>query len=288
MSAQITHPPSANLAFPDPATSAFALPNVPLTPGFFSLPSLANTVDWPLSDTLPTPPPIPSWAIKPDPDGLNPPSQQQKSLCIDPSLQPSSKPSPSTTASTKPPRSASSSTPTSSSASSQTPPSQSKSQISKDRLKRENFLARNRMAASKCRQKKKKHNKALENEYERVAREKKLLQTEADYLRAQVLQLKDELLRHSQCEDASIKGHLNKMVTQVAMTRKSDTFIDINSLLTTSEEEGSVDADSPLLQEVMEPERRDLYRMGEGEVDAAGPGVGVRTGDNFDDFVDFG
>lgn len=259
MSAEIIHP----------STDSFA-PNVALTPGFFSLPSLANET-WSLNDALPTPPPIPSWAVKPDPDHHQQPQQPsqqqiqpQKQLCIDPALQPS----PIKTPPSKPPKGVS-------------PPPHDP--------KRENFLARNRKAASKCRQKKKRHNKELESQYERVSRQKKQLQSEAEYLRAQVLQLKDELLRHSQCDDARIKGHLARMVSQV--TRKSETFIDVKSLLASPvsgrsqsgssvSASASAEADSPLLQEVMEMERRgEEWRR---------DGPALRRDDSFGDLIDYG
>ncbi|KAI9036244.1 bZIP transcription factor [Aspergillus affinis] len=288
MSAEIIHPPSTeSFPFPDtaPSSSLASLPTIALTPGFFSLPSLANE-SWPPSNGLPTPPPLPSWAVKPDPD--------DRQLCIDPVLQPDYHLKQQSQR-TQRPRKASTTSSASSDISSTTHPLNSK---------REQFLARNRLAASKCRQKKRKHNKELESQYEAVARRKKQLQTEADYLRSQMLQLKDELLRHSQCNDSSIKGHLAQMVNQV--TRKSPTFIDINSLLTTesspSQREASgnsstttpppgapagITADSPLLQEVLERERRQSERWGLPS-SYAGSGPGQRAEDTFDDLINFG
>ncbi|KAH8430978.1 bZIP transcription factor [Aspergillus melleus] len=294
MSAQIIHPPTESFPFPDTATSSsFAsLPTVALTPGFFSLPSLANE-PWPPSNCPPTPPALPSWAVKPDPD--------QQQLCIDPALQPDHHYH-QQKQSQRSQRSRKSSTPSSSSDIPTT-----------NNTKREQFLARNRLAASKCRQKKRKHNKELESQYEAVAQRKKQLQTEADHLRSQVLQLKDELLRHSQCNDDSIKGHLAKMVNQV--TRKSSTFIDVNSLLTTDAEGSSevrggssgdgssadtphttpptvvggagITADSPLLQEVLERERRQSGRWA-FPISYTGSGPGHRTEVDFDDLINFG
>ncbi|KAE8349695.1 hypothetical protein BDV28DRAFT_140683 [Aspergillus coremiiformis] len=81
-----------------------------------------------------------------------------------------------------------------------------------EREKREKFLERNRLAASKCRQKKKEHTKLLETRYREVATKKGELETEIEQLRSEVLGLKNEMLRHAQCGDEAIKLHLAQMV----------------------------------------------------------------------------
>ncbi|OJJ65590.1 hypothetical protein ASPBRDRAFT_49654 [Aspergillus brasiliensis CBS 101740] len=84
----------------------------------------------------------------------------------------------------------------------------------RERHKRERALERNRVAADKCRKKKKEHAKYLESRCETVLRENTYLQTEVNSLRSEVLILKNELLRHSRCRDEGIKRHLMRMVKQ--------------------------------------------------------------------------
>ncbi|OGM39898.1 bZIP transcription factor (Atf21) [Aspergillus bombycis] len=84
-----------------------------------------------------------------------------------------------------------------------------------DRVKREKFLERNRLAASKCRQKKKEHTKLLETRYREVSSRKGELETEIEHLRSEVLNLKNEMLRHAQCGDEAIKLHLAQMVRMI-------------------------------------------------------------------------
>ncbi|PYI08298.1 hypothetical protein BO78DRAFT_395702 [Aspergillus sclerotiicarbonarius CBS 121057] len=86
----------------------------------------------------------------------------------------------------------------------------------RERRKRERFLERNRVAANKCRKKKKEHAKQLESRCEKVSRENTLLESEVDHLRGEILNLKNELLRHSQCGDDGIKHHLAQMVKQLS------------------------------------------------------------------------
>ncbi|RAL04535.1 bZIP transcription factor [Aspergillus ibericus CBS 121593] len=86
----------------------------------------------------------------------------------------------------------------------------------RERRKRERFLERNRVAANKCRKKKKEHAKNLETRCEQVSRQNTLLESEVDHLRGEILNLKNELLRHSQCGDDGIKRHLAQMVKQIS------------------------------------------------------------------------
>lgn len=81
-----------------------------------------------------------------------------------------------------------------------------------EREKREKFLERNRLAASKCRQKKKEHTKLLETRFREVSNKKGELESEIEHLRSEVLNLKNEMLRHAQCGDEAIKIHLAQMV----------------------------------------------------------------------------
>lgn len=85
-----------------------------------------------------------------------------------------------------------------------------------DQVKREKFLERNRLAASKCRQKKKEHTLMLETQYKEQAEKKARLNNEISQLRGEILGLKNEVLRHAQCGDEPIKLHLAQMVKQIA------------------------------------------------------------------------
>ncbi|PWY92988.1 hypothetical protein BO94DRAFT_357902 [Aspergillus sclerotioniger CBS 115572] len=100
--------------------------------------------------------------------------------------------------------------------SSQRPASPGFQHDDRERRKRERFLERNRVAANKCRKKKKEHAKQLESRCETVSRQNTLLESEVDHLKGEILSLKNELLRHSQCGDDGIKRHLARMVKQIS------------------------------------------------------------------------
>ncbi|KAJ5121423.1 uncharacterized protein N7515_009384 [Penicillium bovifimosum] len=84
-----------------------------------------------------------------------------------------------------------------------------------DRVKRAKFLERNRLAASKCRQKKKEHTQKLETDYKEQSDKKEQLMAEISRLRSEVLGLKNEVLKHAQCGDEPIKLHLAQMVKKI-------------------------------------------------------------------------
>lgn len=85
-----------------------------------------------------------------------------------------------------------------------------------DHAKREKFLERNRLAASKCRQKKKEHTMLLESRFKEQSDKRERLNSEISRLRGEILALKNEVLRHAQCGDEPIKLHLAQMVKQIA------------------------------------------------------------------------
>lgn len=87
-----------------------------------------------------------------------------------------------------------------------------------DRAKRAKFLERNRLAASKCRQKKKEHTQQLEFRYKEQSEKKELLVSEIARLRSEILSLKNEVLKHAQCGDEPIKLHLAQMVKKITDT----------------------------------------------------------------------
>lgn len=84
-----------------------------------------------------------------------------------------------------------------------------------ERAKRAKFLERNRLAASKCRQKKKEHTQQLESRYKEQSEKKERLVGEIARLRSEILGLKNEVLKHAQCGDEPIKLHLAQMVKKI-------------------------------------------------------------------------
>lgn len=84
-----------------------------------------------------------------------------------------------------------------------------------EQAKRVKFLERNRVAASKCRQKKKEHTQQLESRYKQQSEKKEQLVGEIARLRSEILSLKNEVLKHAQCGDEPIKLHLAQMVKKI-------------------------------------------------------------------------
>lgn len=75
-------------------------------------------------------------------------------------------------------------------------------------VKRSKFLERNRVAASKCRQKKKEWTQNLENRARELQKNNSQLRMVVDSCRQEVLFLKGELLKHSQCECEPIQAFI--------------------------------------------------------------------------------
>jgi hypothetical protein len=91
----------------------------------------------------------------------------------------------------------------------------SKSKVfDKNDPRRERYLERNRRAASKCRRQKKERNQRLENLYCKQSAEQERLLSERDRMRSELLSLKDELLKHAQCEDPLLKIYIAQMVEE--------------------------------------------------------------------------
>lgn len=81
-----------------------------------------------------------------------------------------------------------------------------------DTDKRAKHLERNRAAASKSRQKKKRETDQLRSRLQEVSRRRSGLEDEIKTLRSQLLSLKDQILMHSRCEDKTIHLYLGRMV----------------------------------------------------------------------------
>lgn len=75
-------------------------------------------------------------------------------------------------------------------------------------VKRSKFLERNRVAASKCRQKKKEWTQNLETRARELQKNNSILRMEVDSCRQEILFLKGEILKHNSCECAEIQDFI--------------------------------------------------------------------------------
>ncbi|GCB19079.1 transcription factor atf21 [Aspergillus awamori] len=124
-----------------------------------------------------------------------------------------------------------------------------------EKAKREKFLERNRLAASKCRLKKKKQTETLRDQFKLLSERKDYLTRYIDALRSEILLYKNYLLEHAQCNDEAISMHLSTMVkniTQQDSLGASDLKTDLNTLTpssssrTTRSQDLSFGFDSPI------------------------------------------
>ena len=86
-------------------------------------------------------------------------------------------------------------------------------------LKRSRFLERNRVAASKCRTKKKEWTSNLEARARELQAEKNQLALIVGSLRDEVVWLKGELLKHTSCGCEKIREYLDHEIASIAGTR---------------------------------------------------------------------
>lgn len=93
-------------------------------------------------------------------------------------------------------------------------------------VKRSKFLERNRIAASKCRQKKKEWTQNLENRARELQKNNTQLRMVIDSCRQEVLFLKGELLKHSQCECESIQAFIKSGANNFADHKQEDDLFD--------------------------------------------------------------
>lgn len=82
--------------------------------------------------------------------------------------------------------------------------------------KRSKFLERNRVAASKCRQKKKEWTNNLEHKARELQNNKTQLAMMVGSLREEMLYLKGEVLRHNNCNCATMRDYLNREVQSIS------------------------------------------------------------------------
>jgi hypothetical protein len=81
-----------------------------------------------------------------------------------------------------------------------------------DEDKREKFLERNRVAASKCRQKKKTWTNNLEERARELTAQRQMLATHVAMLRNELLELKCKCLEHTSCNCEQIRDYLKNTV----------------------------------------------------------------------------
>ncbi|KAL4994352.1 hypothetical protein BDV10DRAFT_176998 [Aspergillus recurvatus] len=90
--------------------------------------------------------------------------------------------------------------------------------------KQEKTRARNRLAASKCRQKKKEQNHMLETRYEQEKLKNEELTRTVNSLRDAIVVAKDQLLAHSECGHESIKAYIQNMAKNITIQQEQFDF----------------------------------------------------------------
>ncbi|KAI4243326.1 MAG: hypothetical protein L6R40_003498 [Gallowayella cf. fulva] len=83
-------------------------------------------------------------------------------------------------------------------------------------VRRSKFLERNRVAASKCRQKKKEWTQNLENRARELQKENHSLRAMIDSMREEMLFIKGEMLKHSTCDCEQIQGWMKSNPNSLA------------------------------------------------------------------------
>lgn len=84
---------------------------------------------------------------------------------------------------------------------------------------------RNRMAASKCRKKSKEKNEIMLEQEKELEQKHQLLKSCVNSLRDEVLDLREELLKHAHCDCEPIQHHLARSIRKV-MTQPSPAMRD--------------------------------------------------------------
>ncbi|KAI9043461.1 bZIP transcription factor atfB [Aspergillus affinis] len=85
----------------------------------------------------------------------------------------------------------------------------------KQKASRSKFLERNRLAASKCRQKKKDQSNQLQTQYFALQDQRRQLLTAKSALTTEYLMLKNDLFEHAHCKDEAIDNYLDGMIADV-------------------------------------------------------------------------
>ncbi|KAL4939680.1 hypothetical protein BDV06DRAFT_224794 [Aspergillus oleicola] len=124
---------------------------------------------------------------------------------------------------------------------------------SNDTEKRAKHLERNRAAASKSRQKKKRETENLRSRFQEASRRKSGLEIEIKDLHSQLLSLKDQILMHSRCDDEAIRVYLGRMVKQATRTDS------LSSVESAGSEQGQRDAGSRRVSQEHEHEHENNH-----------------------------
>ncbi|KAL8907948.1 MAG: hypothetical protein Q9207_001094 [Kuettlingeria erythrocarpa] len=93
-----------------------------------------------------------------------------------------------------------------------------KAASSTEDVRRHKFLERNRIAASKCRQKKKEWTQNLEAEARELQKNNKSLRVMMDSLRDEIIFLKSEMIKHTSCGCEEIQTWVNSKAGQRALS----------------------------------------------------------------------
>ena len=132
--------------------------------------------------------------------------------------------------------------------------------------KRSKFLERNRIAAAKCRQKKKVWAEELESRARELQASKNSLRALTASLREEVLYLKGEMVRHGRCDDQEVRGYMRGALGDIARERRSrDVESQRASVGSGSDGSGGFDGTSLLSWDGRE--EIDDLKDGEGELD---------------------
>ena len=113
---------------------------------------------------------------------------------------------------------------------------------------REQFLKRNRLAAKRCRRKKKTQTQYFETRFREEAQKKKQLEGDITALRGEILDLKDEILKYALCDDGRVGQYLAHMMQQITQGNTAGT-----SSLSVSESLSALSSVSASLVRVTSP-----------------------------------
>lgn len=91
-----------------------------------------------------------------------------------------------------------------------------------DDEQRKKLLERNRLAASKCRQKKKQWVQDLENKSEQVTKKNQELHNQLAILREQCLELRNELLAHGNCGCSLVQTYLHRSSAELTCSNNTN------------------------------------------------------------------
>ncbi|KAI1799208.1 hypothetical protein F4811DRAFT_124956 [Daldinia bambusicola] len=99
---------------------------------------------------------------------------------------------------------------------SSSPPSSGYSYFTIGEAQKVEKLEKNRVAASKCRKKKKKETNNLQVRAKALTAERNVLKSMADALREEVIELKNEILKHGMCDCHVIQNYITESARQIA------------------------------------------------------------------------